>query len=866
MNKIFTRLIALLAFSFFSLLALAQNSMVIVKGKLTYANGVGIGGANVQMHIDSASSIGGTCMQTKYVVTNAAGNYIDTLRCNTGTFTNVVVVAIACGTNQTAYRQVGTNGLIEQNFQFACNPPSLTCNAALTVTPNNANNSIVILNSNQSTSNLGDSITNRTYYIVKLNSQQGMGGGSFGGLVVDSIAGNQALYTYQFADTGLFKICVVIKTSSGCVNQTCSGSFSVLPANQPGCLANFNFNANNLTVQFTNSSIAAVGAQYFWNFGDGATSTVANPLYTYAAPGTYLVKLRITVGNCVDTVAKLLMVTAATNNNCVANITATQGGTAFAYSFSSAASTAIMSDSIVARTYTIRRSSNNQLIQTITGNLPTIQWQFADSGLYRICVVINTAQGCQKESCIVIAVIQPIIPVNCNAAFGFQPLSAAGTNGWPVKFNSAASTTGSNDSIMERIWKWGDGTPNTLNNTDPTHVFAQTGTYNVCLIIRSARGCSDTICKTVVVPLPGQQTHCKAAFNFAPVPLNASTNGYGVLFNSNNSYGVGTDSIISRQWIWGDGTVLSGNTINPVKYYLQTGVYNACLVITTLGGCRDTVCVTLNMPLQGQTPCKANFTHTILSGTRAVKYNDASIVVAAGDSIVSRKWELGNGAIITGNQKEIVYTYSQSGLYNVCLTITTARGCSQKICKQVFVPTQIAACISRYTYMRIAPKTVQFNSNASWAPTNDSIIERIWTFGDSTTLGGNIISPVKTYAQFRNYTVCLKIRTAKGCVQTFCGPVRLGTDTANTQVVRIVQMYPVPVSTQLNTVVSSTMPNVQAELSIYDVYGVKKYSINRILMQGANLYSLPTSNLAPGPYFFRVTTIYGIQSRSFYKL
>lgn len=50
-----------------------------------------------------------------------------------------------------------------------------------------------------------------------------------------------------------------------------------------------------LDVQFTDTSIAGSAAivQWRWDFGDGATSTLANPRHVYGAAGTYTVKLRI---------------------------------------------------------------------------------------------------------------------------------------------------------------------------------------------------------------------------------------------------------------------------------------------------------------------------------------------------------------------------------------------------------------------------------------------------------------------------------------------------------------------------------------------------------------------------------------------
>ena len=67
------------------------------------------------------------------------------------------------------------------------------------------------------------------------------------------------------------------------------------PANNPP-VANFTSSANGLTVQFTDTSTDSDGsiASRSWNFGDGTTSTAANPSKTYSAAGTYTVGLTVT--------------------------------------------------------------------------------------------------------------------------------------------------------------------------------------------------------------------------------------------------------------------------------------------------------------------------------------------------------------------------------------------------------------------------------------------------------------------------------------------------------------------------------------------------------------------------------------------
>ncbi len=56
--------------------------------------------------------------------------------------------------------------------------------------------------------------------------------------------------------------------------------------------ANFTFQPNDLNVIFSNTSQNAT--TYLWDFGDGQTSTEANPTHAYAAPGNYIVKLSST--------------------------------------------------------------------------------------------------------------------------------------------------------------------------------------------------------------------------------------------------------------------------------------------------------------------------------------------------------------------------------------------------------------------------------------------------------------------------------------------------------------------------------------------------------------------------------------------
>jgi len=76
-------------------------------------------------------------------------------------------------------------------------------------------------------------------------------------------------------------------------NMGCVGASDTFRVNGP--TANFQVNSNVLNAAFVNSSQAATS--YLWNFGDGQTSTQANPMHTYSTTGIYNVVL-IATGPC----------------------------------------------------------------------------------------------------------------------------------------------------------------------------------------------------------------------------------------------------------------------------------------------------------------------------------------------------------------------------------------------------------------------------------------------------------------------------------------------------------------------------------------------------------------------------------------
>lgn len=105
--------------------------------------------------------------------------------------------------------------------------------------------------------------------------------------------------TFQFSSPGNQMVRLQVTTADGCSSEAFT-SFSYFPLPEP-----FSIQANPLigcspaAIRFSNTdfSSAGSGTTLRWNFGDGATATGANPVYTYRNPGTYQVNARLSAPN-----------------------------------------------------------------------------------------------------------------------------------------------------------------------------------------------------------------------------------------------------------------------------------------------------------------------------------------------------------------------------------------------------------------------------------------------------------------------------------------------------------------------------------------------------------------------------------------
>ncbi|MEI6852944.1 MAG: PKD domain-containing protein, partial [Bacteroidota bacterium] len=84
---------------------------------------------------------------------------------------------------------------------------------------------------------------------------------------------------------------VSVTDANGCANYD-----TLTVTSHPAPYGSFGYSINNFDITFTNTSVNA--NSWLWNFGDGQTSSLSNPIHSYASSGIYYVSLTVSNPYC----------------------------------------------------------------------------------------------------------------------------------------------------------------------------------------------------------------------------------------------------------------------------------------------------------------------------------------------------------------------------------------------------------------------------------------------------------------------------------------------------------------------------------------------------------------------------------------
>jgi hypothetical protein len=194
--------------------------------------------------------------------------------------------------------------------------------------------------------------------------------------------------------------------------------------------------------------------------------------------------------------------------------------------FSSASSTAgSADDSIISRTWIFGDTSAQ-----LKGNIIDPVHAYSKPGAYYVYLYIKTKRGCESKYAATVV----ITPVNCSAEAVFS-VERVGLK--KVQFNSSHSKAQEGDSIIQRRWKFGDGTGLEGNVINPLKEFPLQGVYNACLQVKTAKGCETQFCRQVNVQdslgLPQTNIDLIKIISINPNPV--TTRLVAIIWSRNNN-------------------------------------------------------------------------------------------------------------------------------------------------------------------------------------------------------------------------------------------------------------------------------------------------------------------------------------------
>ncbi|MDJ1491948.1 PKD domain-containing protein [Cytophagaceae bacterium DM2B3-1] len=493
-------------------------------------------------------------------------------------------------------------------------------------------------------------------------------------------------------------------------------------------IAHASFSTNNQCVNqsvlFTASDSVTgnKAVSYLWDFGDGQTAK-GNPVHhTYSTAKTYNVSLTIKdLCNQTNTTTKSVKI----YQTSIADIELpTSACTYQTLQFKDISST--LDDKIVKWEWLFSDNS------TSTDQNPF--HRFTSSGVQTISLTITGESGCQTN------VIKSItLKEGPNVDFSFSHICLNNTTQF---IDETRLSTGT--SLISRSWDFGDNsTPSTELN--PSHTYAQTGTYLVKLTIENNVGCSVTLTKSITIhSLP------TASFSTA-----LACTGEETQFTDASIINDGT----IQKWEWNFGDVESStntsSSSNPTHVFISAGTYQVKLKVTNSFGCTDSLTKSITVI----TSPIASFTSQSNCNTREVVFSNTS-QPPAGGSISSWYWDFGDNST-PSTELNPSHTYAQTGTYSVQLTVTSTSRCTNTLVKTIAAG-GVGLSINPDTSV-CANTMVTFKADV--ISVNDPVSIWKWNFG---TLGefSTKQPSVNIPNTLTNLPVILTVTTASGCTSS----------------------------------------------------------------------------------------------------
>lgn len=321
-----------------------------------------------------------------------------------------------------------------------------------------------------------------------------------------------------------------------------------------------------LTVDFTDTIQEA--KQYEWNFGDGTpvqTTTEPNIRHTFDRVGSYnVMMIAIDPDKCITRDTTYVTIRAG-NNEAKLNFNPVKLSPpcdVFRYRFDN---TSLAPAGIPFKSSTFTWDFGDNSPRVTSGPEPVFH-TYASAGTYNVRLFITDTAYCNSPDTVTKTLR---VAANVKAAF---TTPATGCAPYDAVFENISQAG------AEFRWSFGDGGTSTEQN--PTHTYAQPGTYLVRMTAIDSNTCNIVDSTSFQITVYGNPT---AGFAASPQPPTLNT---PITFTNSSSA-----DAVRFKWVFGDGDSLVTTSRNPIKHdYNLSTTYNACLIAYNTAGCAAQVC------------------------------------------------------------------------------------------------------------------------------------------------------------------------------------------------------------------------------------------------------------------------------------
>ncbi len=673
------------------------------------------------------------------------------------------------------------------------------------------------------------SICSLSQPVLFTNTSTGAGSLSYSWDFGDGTQSTLTNPTHSYATKGIYSVSLTVSNTYGCSSSITKSAY-INAANFNSDFTTASSLCSGNTILFVDKSIPAPTGNPLWSFGDGGSGIGLTFGHKYAGPGSYQVTLYNNFGACPDSVTKNITILSApiigpflinkgascqspmlvsfkdTSSSAVSwhwNFTGNPGDTSdlqspsFLYTtnnlFLPTLTIANANGCTAAISEPFNTAQPSAIIQVDTTLIPsaiycadvqatfkaisqdtlsTFQWSFGDGttsnspnpthvfstpGTYIINLSFTTIHGCTGVA----------IPPDTIIVYPKPHAIFTAQDSLPCANNQVETFTNLDDSAAQFKWIYGDGSSDVNNKVYHTHLYNDSGSYNMTLIA-SSPGCkNDTSVITRYVkttPLPA-----------VTVANNCDSDRLTVAFT------VKPPGASEYIWSYGDGSPNDTDYVyNPARnhHYPSAGAYTASLTAIfgtcvqstgpipvyvlpkqypLLSSTKDTICASSSLPvvisgLDTNYQRKANGSNTYYNIINW-QYNDGTVFPPSGNGRFKTSYNGSLSNLATG--KDSIRVIIQSSFYN-CYDTSN------------FIPIYLTGPTAAFGAQNaLCYHSPVIFSDSSVSANGVPIIQWQWNFGDSNSFKKTTGDTIQhLYAFPGTYIPKLTVTDSNGCTST----------------------------------------------------------------------------------------------------